>query len=100
MASFWGEDRFFSHRLKLIDLDWWIFANIDFGHWGVGGWHGNFKKHLDICKVSPVPIDLNTGVPSANMNAPGKFTPNPTDIITIPRIQESPLTELQRAAAQ
>ena len=100
MAQFWGEDRYFSYRLKEIGVDWWIFANIDFGHWGVGGWHGNFKKHLDMCKDSPVPINLNTGVPDRGDNSPGKFTPPQLDDITIPRIADLPLTPLQRAAGQ
>lgn len=64
IGLFWGEDRYFSHRLKQIGIDWWIFANIEFGHWGVHGWHGNFKQHLDLCKNAPLPVDQDVSLPT------------------------------------
>ncbi len=42
----WGEDRFFGKRLKAMGIDSWIYPNIDFGHYGVKGWRGNFDQHL------------------------------------------------------
>ena len=64
-----------------------------------GGWHGNFKKHLDVCKNSPVPINLNTGMAQGGGNGPGMFTPPPADDITIGRVVEEPMTAVQLAAA-
>lgn len=90
IATFWGEDRYFSHRLKEIGVDWWIFANIDFGHWGVGGWHGNFKKHLDVCKGVGEPVNLNVGIPEAD-----KYRPAPTPEITIDRVVDRPMTRTE-----
>jgi glycosyltransferase involved in cell wall biosynthesis len=63
IGTFWGEDRYFSYRLREIGVDWWIFADIEFGHWGVGGWHGNFKKHLDLCKDGPSPESQTANAP-------------------------------------
>lgn len=42
----WGEDRSFSRRLKEMGLDWYIYTNVDVGHFGVKGWFGNFERHL------------------------------------------------------
>jgi glycosyltransferase involved in cell wall biosynthesis len=42
----WGEDRFFGKRLNAMGIDVFIYPNIDFGHYGVKGWHGNFDRWL------------------------------------------------------
>ena len=42
----WGEDRVFGKRLAAIGIDAWIYPNIQFGHYGVKGWTGNFDKYL------------------------------------------------------
>lgn len=42
----WGEDRVFGKRLAAIGIDAWIYPNIQFGHFGIKGWTGNFDKFL------------------------------------------------------
>jgi glycosyltransferase involved in cell wall biosynthesis len=42
----WGEDRVFGKRLQAIGIEAWIYPNIQFGHYGIKGWTGNFDKHL------------------------------------------------------
>jgi glycosyltransferase involved in cell wall biosynthesis len=42
----WGEDRFFGKRLKEMGVDVFIYPNIEFGHYGVKGFFGNFDKWL------------------------------------------------------
>lgn len=42
----WGEDRVFGKRMREIGIDTWIYPNIDFGHYGVKGWTGNFDSFL------------------------------------------------------
>jgi glycosyltransferase involved in cell wall biosynthesis len=42
----WGEDRVFGKRLAGIGIEAWIYPNIQFGHYGVKGWMGNFDKYL------------------------------------------------------
>jgi hypothetical protein len=42
----WGEDRVFGKRLKAIGIDAWIYPNIQFGHYGIKGWTGNFDNFL------------------------------------------------------
>lgn len=42
----WGEDRVFGKRLKAIGIDCWIYPNINFSHYGVKGWAGNFDQSL------------------------------------------------------
>lgn len=42
----WGEDRVFGKRLAAIGIDSWILPNIDFGHYGIKGWLGNYDKFL------------------------------------------------------
>jgi glycosyltransferase involved in cell wall biosynthesis len=42
----WGEDRIFGARMEEIGIKGWIYPNIDFGHYGIKGWMGNFDKHL------------------------------------------------------
>jgi glycosyltransferase involved in cell wall biosynthesis len=42
----WGEDRIFGKRMKEIGVDSWIYPNIDFGHYGIKGWLGNYDTHL------------------------------------------------------
>jgi glycosyltransferase involved in cell wall biosynthesis len=42
----WGEDRVFGKRLAAIGVDAWIYPNIEFGHYGIKGWTGNFDKFL------------------------------------------------------
>ncbi len=42
----WGEDRVFGARMEAIGVKGWIYPNIDFGHYGIKGWMGNFDKHL------------------------------------------------------
>ncbi|MDP3952641.1 glycosyltransferase family A protein [Microbacterium sp.] len=56
---FWGEDRIFSRRLAEISMKWWIYTDINFSHWGVNGWSGNFKDHMATLKhadQTPAPI--------------------------------------------
>lgn len=52
----WGEDRVFGKRLAAIGIDAWIYPNIQFGHFGIKGWTGNFDKFL------------RGGAPQGNMN--------------------------------
>jgi hypothetical protein len=42
----WGEDRFFGKRLKELGVDVFIYPNIEFGHFGIKGYFGNFDKWL------------------------------------------------------
>jgi glycosyltransferase involved in cell wall biosynthesis len=42
----WGEDRVFGKRMKEIGIDGWIYPNIDFGHYGIKGWMGNYDRFL------------------------------------------------------
>ena len=42
----WGEDRFFGKRLDKLGIQTMIYPNIDFTHYGVKGWGGNFDKWL------------------------------------------------------
>ena len=42
----WGEDRVLSRRLNEAKMDWWIFTDINFGHYGMTGYHGNFHSYL------------------------------------------------------
>lgn len=42
----WGEDRVFGKRLQAIGIEAWIYPNIQFGHFGIKGWTGNFDKFL------------------------------------------------------
>jgi hypothetical protein len=42
----WGEDRVFGKRLNAIGMDAWIYPNVDFGHYGIKGWMGNYDKFL------------------------------------------------------
>ncbi len=51
---FWGEDRAFSRRLKTMGERWWIYASIQFGHWGMKGWGGKFSDALDKMRTPPV----------------------------------------------
>lgn len=43
----WGEDRVFSRRLAEMGEKWWIYTNINFGHYGMTGYHGNFNQYLN-----------------------------------------------------
>ena len=52
-GTFVGEDRQFSRRLKEMGMRWWIYTNVEFGHWGVKQWKGNYKDYLDKCKGAP-----------------------------------------------
>jgi hypothetical protein len=42
----WGEDRVFGLRMADIGIEGWIYPNVDFGHYGVKGWMGNFDRFL------------------------------------------------------
>lgn len=42
----WGEDRVFGKKLAAMGEEVWIYPNIEFGHYGVKGWHGNFDRFL------------------------------------------------------
>ena len=42
----WGEDRFFGRRLSELGVEVMIYPNIEFGHYGVKGWFGNFDRYL------------------------------------------------------
>ena len=42
----WGEDRIFGLRMNAIGIDTWIYPNIEFGHYGVKGWMGNYHRFL------------------------------------------------------
>lgn len=42
----WGEDRVFGKRLAEVGVEAWIYPNVNFGHYGVKGWTGNFDKFL------------------------------------------------------
>ena len=42
----WGEDRIFGERLKEMGIAVFIYPNINFGHFGVKGWTGNFDTWL------------------------------------------------------
>jgi len=42
----WGEDRIFGQRLKEVGVQVFIYPNINFGHYGVKGWLGNFDTFL------------------------------------------------------
>lgn len=42
----WGEDRVFGRRLHALGVESWIYPNVDFGHYGVKGWTGNYDRFL------------------------------------------------------
>ncbi len=42
----YGEDAYFSRRMREIGIKLWIDTNIDICHYGVKGWSGNFHQHL------------------------------------------------------
>jgi len=42
----WGEDRIMGKRFKAIGIDSWIYPNINFGHYGIKGWQGNYDHWL------------------------------------------------------
>lgn len=42
----WGEDRVFGQRMQAIGIEGWIYPNVEFGHYGVKGWMGNYDTHL------------------------------------------------------
>jgi glycosyltransferase involved in cell wall biosynthesis len=42
----WGEDRVFGLRMKDIGIESWIYPKVDFGHYGVKGWTGNYDTYL------------------------------------------------------
>lgn len=42
----WGEDRFFGRRLQELGYMCMVYPNIDFTHYGVKGWSGNFDRWL------------------------------------------------------
>lgn len=42
----WGEDRVFGKKLAEMGEEVWIYPNIELGHYGVKGWHGNFDRFL------------------------------------------------------
>jgi glycosyltransferase involved in cell wall biosynthesis len=42
----WGEDRYFGKKLKELGIEVFIYPNIEFGHYGVKGWFGNFDTYL------------------------------------------------------
>lgn len=42
----WGEDRVFGKRMAAIGINGWIYPKIDFGHYGIKGWMGNYDTHL------------------------------------------------------
>jgi len=42
----WGEDRIFGLRMAAIGVESWIYPNIEFGHYGVRGWMGNYHRFL------------------------------------------------------
>lgn len=44
--QFVGEDRIFSRRLEEMGMPWWIYTDIQFSHWGINGWSGNFKDFM------------------------------------------------------
>lgn len=42
----WGEDRFFGKRLQEMGIQVMIYPDIEFTHYGVKGWSGNFDRWL------------------------------------------------------
>lgn len=59
----WGEDRMFGKRLKELGIDVYIYPNINFGHFGVKGWTGNYDQFLR-----------------------GKYAPTATDTANVERV--------------
>lgn len=55
----WGEDRFFGKRLNEMGVITMIYPNIDFTHYGVKGWGGNFDKWLRDPKLQSPPDAQN-----------------------------------------
>lgn len=55
----WGEDRFFGKRLIELGIQTMIYPNIDFMHYGVKGWGGNFDKWLRDPKLQAPPDNQN-----------------------------------------
>lgn len=41
-----GEDYTFSNRWRAMGEKLWIYPDIDFGHYGIKGWFGNYDKYL------------------------------------------------------
>lgn len=42
----WGEDRVFGKRMKAMGVESFIYPNINFGHYGIKGWMGNYDTFL------------------------------------------------------
>lgn len=56
----WGEDRFFGKRLQELGFSPMVYPNIDFTHYGVKGWSGNFDRWLRAPKQEPGPEHSTT----------------------------------------
>ena len=54
----WGEDRVMGRRFQKIGIDAWIYPNVEFGHYGIRGWMGNFDKFLRLPPEQQVPRDM------------------------------------------
>jgi len=42
----YGEDMWFSKKLRECGLDMYIYPNVNMGHFGVKGWQGNYHQYL------------------------------------------------------
>lgn len=57
----WGEDRIMGQRFAKIGIDSWIYPNINFGHYGIRGWVGNYDRFMRNPELQkPNPDHANT----------------------------------------
>ena len=64
---FWGEDRIFSKRLAAMGQSWWIYPNVNTGHYGIREHMGNFHEYLDKLSKDEAAVAKDEGLtPSAN----------------------------------
>ena len=47
---FYGEYHYFSKKMRDMDMQMFIYPNVDITHWGYKAFDGNFDKHLRECK--------------------------------------------------
>jgi glycosyltransferase involved in cell wall biosynthesis len=58
----YGEDMWFSKKMREAGLETWIYPNVNMGHYGVKGWTGNYHAFLSGAKDTRDSPEFNTKV--------------------------------------